>query len=507
MRYIPKDDRYQISAEFCCLDDMIESDNMVRIIDYFVDELDLEEHGFTNTRPKDKGRKPYNPCDLLKLYIYGYLNRINTSRKLERECKRNIEVRWLMGNLCPDFKTIADFRKDNRSILKKVFREFTYICRRADLIDFKLTAIDGSFFSAVNHNGKNYSRNKLRKLLEKLDRKIDAYLDEISRLDKQEFSKISDLQQAIADIQSKQKEYREIQDVLDATGETQVSLTDPDSKMMTKPKAKTDMSYNVQLAVDSKNSLISECDVTNDGNDIKQLSKMVEKVLDTHAPSELSVVADAGYASGEEIDKCLKMNVDTYVPIPKKKQSQDDDPYSPANFKYIPEEDCYRCPAGNKLPKSSFKKDRNQITYGSRKTCKGCPHFSQCVPSGSKYKIIHRNAFETAIQRQCTVNQMNQEKLKQRQMIVEHPFGTIKHAMRLGDFVTRGLPSVNGEFALIALAYNMKRAYNILGFDRLKAAIQVHFEHLRTICAFLCSFLINFCCPRVMYAKSEAFSR
>ncbi len=507
MRYITGDDRYQITAEFCCLDDLIESDNMVRIIDLFVDELDLERHGFTNTKPKDKGRKPYNPGDLLKLYIYGYLNRINSSRKLERECKRNIEVRWLLGNLSPDFKTIADFRKDNRDNLKNIFREFTYICRRADLIDFKLAAIDGSFFSAVNHNSKNYSRNKLRKLMVKLDRKIDEYLDEISRLDKQELSKISDLQQAIADLRSKQREYREMQEVLEATGETQVSLTDPDSKMMTKPQSKIDMSYNVQLVVDSKNSLIAECDVTNDGNDRKQLSRMVEKVLETHAPSELSVVADEGYSSGEEIDKCHEKNVDTYVPVPGKKPPREDDPFCPANFTYIPEEDCYLCPAGKKLPKSSFKKDGRQITYCSRNICKDCPCFTQCVPPGSKYKIIHRNTFEKAIQRQRTVNQENKEKLKLRQMIVEHPFGTIKRHMRLGDFLTRGLRSVNGEFSLIALAYNMMRAFNVLGFDRLKAAIRDHFKHVRTICAFICLFLVNFCWKATLYAKSEAFSR
>jgi len=505
MRYITGDDRYQITTEFCCLDDMIEADNMIRIIDLFVDELDLERHSFTNTNPKARGRKPYNPGDLLKLYIYGYLNRINSSRKLERECKRNIEVRWLLGNLSPDFKTIADFRKDNRDNLKNVFREFTYICRRADLIDFKLAAIDGSFFSAVNHNSKNYSRNKLRKLIGRLDRKIDEYLDEISRMDKQDLSKISDMQQAIADLRSKQREYREIQDVLEATGETQVSLTDPHSKMMTKPQSKTDMSYNVQLVVDSKNSLIAECDVTNDGNDKKQLSRMVEKVLETHTLSELTVVADEGYSSGEEIDKCQEMNVGTYVPVSEKKLPRKDDPFCSANFTYIPEEDCYLCPAGKKLPKSSVKKGGKEITYCRRNICKDCLCFTQCVPSGSKYKIIHRNAFEEALQRQRERNQMDRDKMRLRQSIVEHPFGTIKRHMRLGDFLTRGLRSVNGEFSLIALAYNMLRAFNILGFDRLKAAIQVYFAHKEDIGTVILSFLGNILRLRVAYTKSVAF--
>lgn len=230
MRYILPDDRLQMQTNFGCLDDVIEANNLVRVIDFFIDELDIKALGFTKSIPELKGRKPYNPKDLLKLYIYGYLNQINSSRKLERETKRNLEVKWLLGNLSPDFKTIADFRKDNREQMKNVFKEFSYICRSAKLIDFRLTAIDGSFFSAVNHNNKNYSKNKIKKLMKKLDADIEQYLDEIKRTDEQEFSKQFDLHEQLNRLQQKKQEYQVIQAHMDETGETQISITDPDSK-------------------------------------------------------------------------------------------------------------------------------------------------------------------------------------------------------------------------------------------------------------------------------------
>jgi transposase len=475
MRYIVPQDRYQIESNFGCLDDMIEPNNIVRVIDYFVDGLDLKALDFTKAIPEAKGRKPYNPKHLLKLYIYGYLNRIQSSRLLEKETKRNIELKWLLGNLSPDFKTIADFRKDNRTHLKKVFREFTYICRSADLIDFQLTAIDGSFFSAVNHNAKNYSQSKIKKLLEKLDAHIELYLAEMNRSDQKEFSKGFSLEEQLTNLKQKKAEYQAIQKVMKETGETQISDTDPDSKMTVKAKSKMDVSYNVQTAVDSKNHLIVEYDVTNDGNDMQQLSRMSQKVKETHELESLTVTADAGYSTGAELSKCKEMNVETFVPILENRKSRDLGKFSSSYFRYNPENDSFICPIGRELPYYSYEKHRHQSIYGSSKTCTGCEHCSICASSGISFRKIYRSDFAEVIEEQRQRNKLNKDKLESRKMIVEHPFGTIKHSMKFDGFLTKRLPSVNGEFGLAALSYNFKRAFNILGFDKLIEAIQRYY--------------------------------
>ena len=368
MRFIVSEDRMQMQTNFGCLDDAIEDNNIVRVIDFFIDELDIKALGFTKSEPQLKGRKPYNPKDLLKLYIYGYLNQISSSRKLERETKRNLEVKWLLGNLTPDFKTIADFRKDNRSHLKNVFKEFSYICRSVNLIDFTLTAIDGSFFSAVNHNNKNYSKNKIKKLMKKLDDQIEQYLDEINRTDQQNFSRQFDLQEQLDRLQQKKQEYKAIQDQMNEKGETQVSITDPDSKMMVKSKSKTDVSYNVQSVVDSKHHLIVEYDVTNDCNDMKQLSRMSGKVKETYNLDSLIVTADKGYSSGEELTKCKAMNVETFTPFQDQRKGDKVGDFASHKFRYDSNHDCYICPIGRELPKLSRDRYHNQTFYGSPDT-------------------------------------------------------------------------------------------------------------------------------------------
>jgi len=480
MRYIKGEDRNQLQASFVCLDEMIESNNLVRVIDYFVSNLDLVGYGFTKAIPESKGRKPYDPRDLLKLYIYGYLNKINSSRRLETESKRNIELKWLLGNLSPDFKTIADFRKDNRSTLKQVFKEFTFICKSAKLLDFELTAIDGSFFSAVNHNGRNYSKTKLKRLMQKLDQQIDNYLEEISRQDNQEFSHSIELSEKLSKLKESQQKYRFLLKKLETDQETQISLTDPDSKMMTKPQSKKDVSYNVQTAVDSKQKLIAEFDVTNDHNDLKQLTRMSCKVKETYGLNRLKVTADSGYFSGEELSTSKAENIETYVPEKKSDKSDKKGKFSSRHFRYDESGDFYVCPLGTKLSYYSFDKKSKARIYANPKACKHCPSLAQCTSTRSRHRRIYRSYYAEVVEQQKQRNKQNKEIIESRKMIVEHPFGTIKRHMGLGDFLTKGLVSVNGEFSLIALSYNIKRAYNILGFDKLMAAMQSYFNQEST---------------------------
>ena len=470
MRYIKPSDRYQFTTEYCCLDDMIEENNIIRVIDFFVNGLNLLNMGFTKSATKHTGRKPYNPKDILKLYIYGYLNRVNTSRRLETETKRNLEVKWLLGNLQPDFKTIANFRKENKKAMHKVFKEFTLICADAKLLDFRLLAIDGCFFSAVNHNNKNYTQGKIQKVLKHIDKKISDYLSELDSLDNEEVSNKEDLASKIAKLKESQAKYEQLRETMKAEKTKQISLTDPDSRMMTKLLSRNDMSYNVQTAVDSKHSLIANYSVTNACNDLNQLSGMAKTVKESYNLSKLEVTADAGYFNGKELKECHDNDIATYVPNKRNQKASNPD------FTYISETDCYQCPMGKLLRNYSRDNSNNVTIYAEPKACKGCSALELCTGKRTGFKRIHKSDYEKYVINQTKVNKMNKDKLNVRKMIVEHPFGTIKHHMKLGNFVTRGLKSVNCEFSLVALAYNFKRAFNILGIEKLKSVIRRYLD-------------------------------
>ncbi len=503
MRFIAGEDRHQLRMMHDCLDDFIIKDSAVRVLDFFIEELDLVRLGFKRTIPKAKGRKPYDPKVLLKLYLYGYMNGIRTGRKLEVETKRNLEVMWLLGKLSPDFKTICDFRKYNKKALKGVFREFTFICRKVNLIDFKLVAIDGSFFSAVNHNEKNYTLKKLQILLKKVDEKIDRYFDELDRTDMLELSDQKSLTEQIDILQQKRVEYEDLYRSLQVSKEKQKSLTDPDSRMMKKTNSKTDVSYNVQTAVDSKHKLIAEYDVTNDCNDKKQLSKMSHQIKDTHALTGLEVTADSGYSSGMEIEKCHAMNVTPFVPIPNIASKEKLGDYSKSVFQYLSDEDCYLCPANEKLYRSYREEKQRRTMYEKPSACKSCTFNSECCPSKRNYRRIGRYDNEAIYQRQRVMNLQYPEKLSARKCIVEHPFGTIKHSMNQAYFLTKGLASVNGEFALTACAYNFKRAINILGVAALMQAIREYYKGIR----FILNSLLNMSKLIHFYAKMIILGR
>jgi transposase len=336
------------------LDDYISAENPVRFLDAFVDTLDVELLGFEHAVAKETGRPPYHPADLLRLYIYGYLNRIRSSRQLEREANRNVEVMWLLGRLAPDFKTIADFRKDNRWAIRQVCREFTLFCRELDLFGGELVAIDGSKFKAVNSRRRNFTRRKLDSKLRRLEEKIETYLNELDEADEEELdlqkSTVTELKEKIKTMQQRQAELQALSEKLEASDETQISLTDPDSRSMPLGKSRgTQVGYNVQLTVDAKHKLILDHEVTNAVTDQKQLSPMAARAKDLLQTDELEALADMGYYDGKEIKACLEAGVTPYIPKPDTSANSKLGLYAKKDFRYDPEQDCYWCPAGEAL--------------------------------------------------------------------------------------------------------------------------------------------------------------
>jgi len=342
------------------LDEYIANDNPVRFIDAFVDSLDLQALGFERAVPEERGRPPYHPGDLLKLYLYGYVNRVRSSRRLETEAQRNVEVMWLLRKLAPDHKTIADFRRDNGKAIRAVFREFTVLCRRLELFGGQLVAIDGSKFKAVNSRDRNYTQAKLKRLKQRADEKIERYLEELDKQDEEEQDNekptAEELQQKIEWLRSRKKVYAELEERMDQSGESQVSLTDPDARSMVLGHGRgTEVAYNVQISVDAKHKLIVDHEVTNAGNDKNQLSSMAMRAKEALEVESLEVVADQGYYNSREIQDCIEGDVLPYIRKPN--TSNNRGLFAREEFRYDGENDCYWCPAGNALP------FRYQTTY------------------------------------------------------------------------------------------------------------------------------------------------
>ena len=351
MSYIEGESREQRVLFPEVLDDYISEENLVRFIDVFVDGLEMEDLGFDRTAPKETGRPPYDPRDLLRLYIYGYVNRIRTGRTLERECQRNVELMWLMRKLRPDFKTITDFRKDNRKAFRGVFRQFVLLCKGLGLVGGELVAVDGSKFKAVNSGQRNFSQKKLEERLKKIDEKVERYLDEMERGDKEgkdtEIS-VAELKQKIEKLKERKGRYEELLKELGASGQSQVSLTDPESRAMAlTPRG--EVSYNVQTAVDRKHHLIVEQDVTNEGLDNHQLFSMAQKTKQMLGQDELQVVADMGYYNHEELKRCEEAGITTYVSKPLVSKNTARGLFGKEKFVYEADRDCYRCPAKERL--------------------------------------------------------------------------------------------------------------------------------------------------------------
>jgi transposase len=475
MGYIEGQDRKQAVLFPEMLEDYISEENPVRFIDVFIEGLDLSEMGFQKTISKDTGRPPYDPGDLLRLYVYGYLNRTRSSRQLEREAGRNVELMWLMRKLRPDFKTIADFRRDNPQALKQVCREFTLWCKRLELFGGELVAIDGSKFGAVNSPKRNFTEKKLRRMIREIDDKIAQYLKDLDRRDKQEAGPQSlsreQLKEKVERYKERRAQYEQLKSDLDQSGESQISLTDPESRSMRVGHG-VEVSYNVQIVVDQKNKLLVEHEVTNEVIDLGQLSAMAKKAKETLGVETLEVVADRGYYNGEEVKACEQSGITAYVPKSNSSSNLKRGLFTKEDFSYEPDKDCYRCPAGKELSYryQTLEQGRQIRTY-QISGCKSCGLKSKCSINKKGIRAIKRWVDEAILEAMARRIAENPEKVELRKCLAEHPFGTIKRAMNQGYFLMRGLNKVGTEVSLTILAYNLKRVINILGVRTMVGAV------------------------------------
>lgn len=469
MNYIAGASREQSLLFPEVIDDYITPENPVRFIDAFVEELALEALGFRHAILPETGRPPYDPGDLLRLYIYGYLNRVRSSRRLEAEAQRNLEVLWLLRKLRPDFKTIADFRKDNGPAIKAVCRQFTLLCRKLELFGGELVAIDGSKFAAQNAKDRNFSQKKLQALLEEIDQRIETYLGELAAADQAEeqagsgtVTKASELKEKIAGLKDRRGRYRELLDGLVQSGDSQVSLSDPDSRAMSQGAGVT-VGYNVQAAVDAKHSLIVATDVINTTSDTGELGGMAIKAQETLEAEQLAVVADKGYYNGREILACDTVGITAYVAKPMTSANTAQGLYGKESFTYHAERNCYVCPAGKELTYrfSTHEKGR-PMHYYRASDCKSCELRKLCTRNKAN-RTITRLAFEELQEKMAERVKAHPQIMRRRKAIIEHCFGTIKRTFGYYYFLCRGFAKVKTELSLTVLAYNLKRAINLMG--------------------------------------------
>jgi transposase len=475
-RFVEGVDRGQSTLLPECLDDFIDEDNPVRVFDVFVDELDLGGLGFDRVDPKATGRPGYHPSDLLKLYIYGYLNRVQSSRRLEREAGRNLEVMWLTGRLVPDHKTIADFRKDNGPAIRKVCSQFVALCRRLDLFADASVAIDGSKFKAVNTRDKNFTRAKMKRRMEQIEESVERYLRQLDSADRQEPSLAREtsttrLKDKIAKLKEEMQRLEKLEARMLATPDQQISLTDPDARSMaTSGRGSGMVGYNVQAAVDTKHHLIVAHEVTNRGTDRSQLAQMARQTKAALETDSLDVVADRGYFNSEEILACEEAGITVTLPKPQTSGNRAKGRFVKADFRYLADDDVYLCPAGERL-KYYYTNQERGLTLRRYWTnaCGTCAIKHRCT-TGPQRRITrweHEHVLEAVQQRLDE----HPEKMRQRRETVEHPFGTIKYWMGATHFQMKTLKKVGTEMALHVLAYNLKRVMNIMGAGALIAVM------------------------------------
>jgi transposase len=477
-RFIAGADRHQVTLLPECLDDFIGEDNTVRIVDVFIDELDLVALGFDGASPAATGRPSYHPSVLLKLYLYGYLNRIQSSRRLERECQRNVELMWLLGRLAPDFKTIADFRRDNGKGIRNVCRRFVVLCRELKLFTEAVVAIDGSKFKAVNNRERNYTPGKIERREREIEESIKRYLEALETADRTQptevQAKTERLQGKIKKMRQRMKDLQAVKAQLDTLPDRQLSQTDPDARAMTTYSAKGTamVGYNVQTAVDTKNHLIVAHEVTNTGSDRAQLSSMALAARDAMGKRKLKAIADRGYYSGLVLKACEDAGVAALVPKPMTSNARAEGRFDKTDFIYIARDDEYECPAGQRaVHRFSREEDGLQVGVYWSSACPSCPMKAQCTTSA--YRRIRRWKHEEVMDRvQQRLDRMP-EAMTVRKRTIEHVFGTLKHWMGWTHFLTRGIQNVATEMSLNVLAYNFKRLLSILGFERTKKAMRL----------------------------------
>lgn len=481
MAYIQGYDRKQTTIFPEILDDYVSENSIVRIIDAFVHGLNLVALGFRS--PEIKGRPPYSPYDLLALYLYGYLNRIRSSRRLEKETHRNVEVMWLLRKIHPDYRTIARFRKDNGKGIKEVSRMFVALCREIGLLGKETISIDGSKFRACNNKKRNFNSSKLAKRIQAIEKKIAEYMKEMDDNDKKEEDDDeniqggfhgSELRDKIAEMTERLSDYQAMLKELKDSGENQISQTDSDSRSMG-GTGKGEICFNVQTAVEAESKMLIADEVTNEVNDKQLLFRMAKKGKEALGVDEVDVLADKGYSNTMDLKKCEENGITPFVPSNAARVPKSGIPkagYRKEDFKYDAETDSYKCPQGEKLYKKRVaekinkRNEKYRLFYYKTPLCEKCPVREKfCAGKDQKKRVISRHEHEDAKERSDARLKKNPEQLKQRQMLSEHPFGTLKN-WGFGQFLTRGLKNVSTEMSLSTLAYNIRRFYSLIKDDK-----------------------------------------
>ena len=492
MEYIQGKPRSQIVLIESSLEEKIEADNPVRIIDTFVNHLKLEELGFTHAKHAPEGRPPYNPVDLLKLFIYGYLNRIRSSRMLEKECKRNLELMWLLNELAPDHNTIANFRRDNVKAIKLVFRKMVAMCKRLDLIGGKVIAIDGTKLRAQNSKKNNYNQKKIDDHLKFIETRLHEYLNALDVADTAETMGLDPeidkekIREKIAHLNEKKLKYKKLEQQLIETGQEQISTTDPGCRKLAVRQNILEVCYNIQTSVDDKHNLPIDFKTTSN-NDTHALANMAARAKSILGHNDFTALLDKGYHTGSEISRCHDMGIETLVAVPSLSTQAPDPTYNLEQFIYQMETDTYRCPQGNFLYSNGSwynKGGDHRVRQYKTKACKKCPSRDLCTKARNG-RIIERSEFAQAVKRNKDAIDGNHELYKKRQEIVEHPFGTIKRQWGFDYTLMKGKQKVDGEVGLIFISYLFRRLITILGINGLMKAVlslkSLYFDLRKTI--------------------------
>jgi transposase len=475
------------------MEEMVGADSPARVIDAFVDSLDMENLGFTHTQRRPQGiagRPSWEPAHMLKLYLYGYLNRIRTTRKLQNECKRNLELIWLLGGLQPKYRAIAYFRADNEKGIRRVFRQFVVMMKSWDLIGGELLGVDGSKLRAVNSKKNNFNPRKIERHLKYIDEKIDEYLKQLDEQDKQENKeKHIKVQKCLDDLEIRKQKYQALEEQLKQNGDTQVSTTDPESRQLIIRGQVTEVAYNAQATVDDKHNLPIDYKALNT-NDSKILPTMAKRAKDILQGEEFDLLADKGYHDSEGLQKCKDMKVTTYVaPAEYKHNKPVPTPgYSSKQFVYNTENDTYTCPQGEILTTNGNwykKQNRNSTVMIKRyrtKACRNCPARQYCTTAPlDRGRWIERSQYQKAVEENDLRVKREKEKYRRRQAMVEHPFGVIKRQWGYDHVLVKGLGKVDAELGLIFAAYNLRRLMTIFGAKELIARLLTFFGQIRQI--------------------------
>jgi transposase len=461
-KFIEGQDRSQGTLFPERLDDYVEEDSPGRVIDMFIDDLDISGLGF-RTELAATGRPRYHPKTMLKLYVYGYLNRVQSSRRLEVEAQRNIELMWLTGRLAPDFKTIADFRKDNPEAIRLVCREFVMLCKKLNLLSEKLVAIDGSKFKGVNSRDKNFTKAKMKRRLRDVEAAIERYMAQLDEMDRSEPAPddAKTLQDKVARLREEMARLKKLEVRMLEAPDQQLSLTDPDARSMNS-RGTGVVGYNVQSAVDAKHHLIVAHEVSQVGSDRRQLARMAKQAKAVLGTKQLTVVADRGYYNGDEIRECEQNDIVAYVAKPKTSPNKAKGYFDRSRFRYIKADDEYECPAGERLTFRNEREERGKLIrrYWSS-ICGSCALKQQCTDG--KERRVSRWVHEEVLERAAKRLRRNPDVMSARRSLVEHPFGTMKSWTSSNHFLTKRLSGVSTETSLHILAYNMKRAINLVG--------------------------------------------